>query len=152
MKLFQRLVVAPAALGLMAPLAANADVSTLSNVENQLADVQAGMFSSTTVLSGSVNFVTGSTNDHATLGDELHSTYEIKYGLKSSFTGEDTLAVKFEQGNGKGMGLDAQSSTGSANNTPEITDLFYSFPLADDFSITVGPKLDGDEGLSLIHI
>ena len=147
MKLFKQLLVAPAALSLLAPIAANADVSTLSNVENQLADVQAGMFSSTTVMSGSVNFVTGSTNDHATLGDELHSTYEIKYGLKSSFTGEDTLAVKFEQGNGKGMGLDAQSSTGSANNTPEITDLFYSFPLADDFSITVGPKLDGDEGL-----
>ena len=81
MKLFKQLLVAPAALGLLAPIAANADVSTLSNVENQLADVQAGMFSSTTVMSGSVNFVTGLTNDHATLGDELHSTYELKYGL-----------------------------------------------------------------------
>ena len=31
MKLFQRLLVAPAALGLMAPLAANADISAVSN-------------------------------------------------------------------------------------------------------------------------
>ena len=61
MKLFKQLLVAPAELGLLAPIAANADVSTLSNVENQLADVQAGMFSSTTVMSGSVNFVTGLT-------------------------------------------------------------------------------------------
>merc|ERR1712167_289982 len=98
-------------------------------------------------MSGSVNFVTGSTNDHATLGDELHSTYEIKYGLKSSFTGEDTLAVKFEQGNGKGMGLDAQSSTAAATSSPQITDLYYSFPLADDFTVSFGPKMDGDEGL-----
>ena len=146
MKLFKQLLVAPAALGLLAPIAANADVSTLSNVENQLADVQAGMFSSTTKLSGSVNFVTGSTSDKAAT-EELHSTYEIKYGLKSSFTGEDTLAVKFEQGNGKSMGLDAQSSTGDPDNTPEITDIYYSFPLADDFTVSFGPKMDGDEGL-----
>ena len=34
MKLFQRLLVAPAALGLMAPLAANADISAVSNDSN----------------------------------------------------------------------------------------------------------------------
>ena len=56
MKLFQRLLVAPAALGLMAPLAANADITSVSNeseviearvdgVEAQLDEIQAGAFS-----------------------------------------------------------------------------------------------------------
>ena len=143
MKLFKQLLVAPAALGLLAPIAANADVSTLSNVENQLADVQAGMFSSSTKLTGKANFVVGSTEDHASEGDELHSTYEIKYKLSSSFTGEDKLVTKFEMGNGKGMGLDAQSDKGSEI---KLVDLYYAFPLADDFTVTAGPKMDGDEG------
>ena len=57
MKLFQRLLVAPAALGLMAPIAANADVTAVSNesglsseviqarvdgVESQIGEIQAG--------------------------------------------------------------------------------------------------------------
>ena len=47
MKLFQRLLVAPAALGLMAPVAANADTA----------------FVSTTNLSGSAVFTVGSVSD-----------------------------------------------------------------------------------------
>ena len=162
MKLFQRLLVAPAALGLMAPLAANADVTAISKdsdlnseviqarvdgVEAQLGDLMAGSFSSTTVFKGKVNFTTGSVSDHASAGDELHQTYEIKYGLSSSFTGEDKLAVKFESGSGKEMGLDPQSDKGNDGEYMELTDLYYSFPLADDFSISFGPKMDGDEGL-----
>ena len=61
MKLFQRLLVAPAALGLLAPLAANADITNVSEdasyeviqarvdgVEAQLGEIKAGAFSSTT--------------------------------------------------------------------------------------------------------
>ena len=128
MKLFKSLLIAPAALGLMAPVAVNADTA----------------FSPTTKFKGSANFVVGSTNDHAKEGDELHSTYELKYKATSSFTGEDKLVVKYEMGNGKGMGLDAQSSKGSS---PVMTDLYYSFPVSDDFTITAGPVMDGDEGL-----
>ena len=47
MKLFQRLLVAPAALGLMAPVAVNADTA----------------FSSTTSLSGGAYFTVGSVSD-----------------------------------------------------------------------------------------
>ena len=41
MKLFQRLLVAPAALGLMAPLAANADVSPVSSESDLSSEVSA---------------------------------------------------------------------------------------------------------------
>merc|ERR1712072_490836 len=78
MKLFQRLLVAPAALGLMAPMAANADVTAVSNdsdlnseviqarvdgVESQLGEIMAGSFSSSTKMSGKAAFVVGYTDD-----------------------------------------------------------------------------------------
>ena len=87
MKFFQRLLVAPAALGLMAPLAANADIAPVSNdsdlstevlqarvdgVEAQLGEIQAGAFSSTTTLSGKAAFITGYVDDDAETGtDEM---------------------------------------------------------------------------------
>ena len=69
MKLFQRLLVAPAALGLMAPLAANADVTTevtqarLDGMEARVGEIMAGSFSSTTKFKAKVNFTTGSVSD-----------------------------------------------------------------------------------------
>ena len=78
MKLFQRLLVAPAALGLMAPLAANADISPVSSesdlsseviqarvdgVEAQLGEIMAGQFSSSTKMSGKAAFITGYVDD-----------------------------------------------------------------------------------------
>ncbi len=57
MKFFKSLLVAPAALGLMAPVAVNADTA----------------FSPTSKLSSSVNFTIGSNTDSAD-GHELHST------------------------------------------------------------------------------
>ena len=92
MKLFQRLLVAPAALGLMAPLAANADVAAVSNesdlsseviqaridgVEAQLGEIQAGSFSSTTTMSGKAAFIVGSVEDDSdtTGADEVTMTY-----------------------------------------------------------------------------
>ena len=56
MKLFQRLLVAPAALGLMAPVAVNADT-----------------FSSTTTLGGSAYFTLGS--ESAGTGDANEELY-----------------------------------------------------------------------------
>ena len=75
MKLFQRLLVAPAALGLMAPVAANADTA----------------FSSTTTLSGGAFFTVGSVADGGTADTEEELYMQYAYGLdvNSSFTGED---------------------------------------------------------------
>ncbi len=87
MKLFQRLLVAPAALGLLAPVAANADTA----------------FSSTTTLSGTAFFTTGSVS--AGTGDaneELYMQYAYGLDVNSSFTGEDLLTVGIETGNASG--------------------------------------------------
>ena len=88
MKLFQRLLVAPAALGLMAPVAANADTA----------------FSSTTTLSGSAYFTVGSVADGgaADTEEELYMQYAYGLDVTSSFTGEDLFYAGIETGNASG--------------------------------------------------
>jgi hypothetical protein len=131
MKLFQRLLVAPAALGLMAPVAANADTA----------------FSSTTSLSGSAVFTVGSVADGGTAdtNDELYMQYAYGLDINSSFTGEDLFYAGVETGNASGP-LSSMDSAVSATNTDalEIHSLFYSFPVG-DLAVTAGPLVDQDD-------
>ena len=89
MKLFQRLLVAPAALGLMAPVAVNADTAD---------------FASTTTLSGSAVFTTGSVADGGTSDteEELYMQYAYGLDINSSFTGEDLFSAGLVTGNASG--------------------------------------------------
>ena len=108
MKLFQRLLVAPAALGLMAPMAANADITSVANeseviearvdgVEAQLEEIQAGAFSSTTTMSGKAAFVTGYVDDdNQTDSDKVTLNYMYQLNMNSSFTGEDLLYTRIK--------------------------------------------------------
>ena len=115
MKLFQRLLVAPAALGLMAPLAANADVTAVSNesdlsseviqarvdgVEAQLGEIMAGQFSSSTKMSGKAAFITGYVDDDAESDtDSITMEYMYQLNMNTSFTGEDMLYTRLKAGN-----------------------------------------------------
>ena len=115
MKLFQRLLVAPAALGLMAPLAANADISPVSSesdlsseiiqarvdgVEAQLGEVMAGQFSSSTTMSGKAAFITGYVDDDGESdSDAITMEYMYQLNLNTSFTGEDNLYTRIKTGN-----------------------------------------------------
>ena len=129
MKLFQRLLVAPAALGLMSPVAVNADTA----------------FSSTTSLSGGAVFTIGSVADGGTSDTEEELYMQYGYGLDvtSSFTGEDMLYMGMETGNASGPLASMDSSTGG---TGAITlhSLYYAFPVG-DLSVTAGPLLDQDD-------
>ena len=128
MKLFQRLLVAPAALGLMAPVAVNADT-----------------FSSTTTLGGSAYFTVGS--ESAGTGDaneELYMQYAYGLDMTSSFTGEDSLYVGIEAGNASGPLASMDSATATTSNALTVHSAFYSFPVG-DLSITAGPLVDQDD-------
>merc|ERR1712159_465619 len=127
MKLFQRLLVAPAALGLMAPVAANADTA----------------FSSTTTLSGSAVFTTGSVSDGGTSDteEELYMQYAYTLDVNSSFTGEDLFSAGIVAGNASGPLASMDSAeTGDLN----VQSLFYNFPVG-DLSVTVRPLVDQDD-------
>jgi len=128
MKLFQRLLVAPAALGLMAPVAANADTA----------------FSSTTTLGGSAFFTTGTVQ--AGTGDaneEMYMQYAYGLDVNSSFTGEDLLTTGIVTGNASGP-LAGMDSAEGGDSVLSVGSLYYSFPIG-DLSVTGGPLLDQDD-------
>jgi len=129
MKLFQRLLVAPAALGLMAPVAANADTA----------------FSSTTTLSGSAYFTVGSVADGGTADnqEELYMQYAYGLDVNSSFTGEDLFYAGIEAGNASGP-LASMDSAVEGGDGLNVTSLFYAFPVG-DLAVTAGPLVDQDD-------
>jgi len=134
MKFFQRLLVAPAALGLMAPVAANADTA----------------FASTTTLSGSAVFTVGSVADGGTADtqEELYMQYAYGLDINSSFTGEDLFYAGIETGNASGPLAEMDSAVApTTTDALEVSSLFYSFPVG-DLSVTAGPLVDQDDVLA----
>ena len=163
MKLFQRLLVAPAALGLMAPLAANADISPVSSesdlsseiiqarvdgVEAQLGEVMAGQFSSSTKMSGKAAFITGYVDDDAeTDTDEITMEYMYQLNLNTSFTGEDNLYTRIKTGNvsdhfkDKGQNTYLSATNGNGG-VLKVDKLWYQFPVGDSLQVWVGPRIE----------
>ena len=139
MKLFKSLLVAPAALGLMSPLATSAsevnlnDISVYSDVDtiefansfngeevkdNQLVAGGEGLvsgsshdggFSETTVMSGSAGFLLGIADAPNGSAEAAMLEYQVGFSLDTSFTGEDNLNIGIESGNAPG----ATNSTGT---------------------------------------
>jgi len=129
MKLFQRLLVAPAALGLMAPVAANADTA----------------FSSTTTLSGEAIFTVGSVADGGTSDSQEELYMQYAYGLEvnSSFTGDDLFSAGIVTGNASGP-LAEMDRAEEGSGALTVDSLFYSFPVG-ELAVTVGPLVDQDD-------
>ncbi len=130
MKLFQRLLVAPAALGLMAPVAVNADTADTA-------------FSSTTSLSGGAYFTVGSVSDGGTTDteEELYMQYAYTLDVSSSFTGDDLFYAGIVAGNASGPLANMDSAeTGDL----DVQSLFYAFPVG-DLEVTAGPLVDQDD-------
>jgi len=138
MKLFQRLLIAPAALGLLAPMAANADVT-----EYKGEDLSAGAFSSATKLSGGSVFTTGFIDTAATANNKLTIEYNYTVDVNTSFNnaGTDNLHVGIEAGNQDQLVLDSSVTGG---NGLDVASLYYEFPVG-DFKVTAGPLLDLDD-------
>ena len=154
MKLFKSLLVAPATLGLLAPVAATANEVTISDftpaeqlaitnsrvdgLEARLNNIEAGSFSETTTASFSVDFAIGAVDGSGvttTVTDgteQLQATYGFQIDLSTSFTGEDSLDISLDAGNDGGtLGeFDTNGSTASEDLV----------------------KVDGVSYLSLIHI
>jgi len=163
MKLFQRLLVAPAALGLMAPLAANADVTAVSNesdlsseviqarvdgVEAQLGEIMAGQFSSSTKMSGKAAFITGYVDDDAESDtDSITMEYMYQLNLNTSFTGEDNLYTRIKTGNvsdhfkDKSQGTYLSAANGNGG-VLKVDKLWYQFPVGDSLQVWVGPRIE----------
>ena len=171
MKLFQRLLVAPAALGLLAPISANANEVNLNEISNY-SDVD------------NIEFVNSFNNDYSTesallaggeglIDDHDHGSedsfssttaasfsvdmaigavdgnanetvgtaYGYQIDLSTSFTGEDALSVSLDAGSGAGSLTELDLN--SSGDGLIVDGITYSFPLGDKTTILVGDSTDG---------
>ena len=170
MKLFKSLLVAPATLGLLAPLSATANEVTINDfnpaeelavtnsrvdgLEARLNNFEAGSFSETTTASFSTDFAIGyldgkGISTGVTDGDEdVQAVYSFQIDLNTSFTGEDSLDISLDAGNGP---TDANGSTSplaefDLNNTADaltVDGVSYTFPVGDSLTAIVGDNTDG---------
>ena len=172
MKLFQNLIVAPATLGLLCPLAVSANEVDLANVSNyssskeiksisefndeelaitnsrvdgleaRLNDFEAGSFSETTTASFAADFVLGSV-DGSTESEALQAGYSFGMKLATSFTGDDALKIAFDAGNSKVGTLDEFGKNSTTDDQLIIDGISYTFPLGDSLTAFVGDTVDG---------
>ena len=162
MKLFQRLLVAPAALGLMLPMVANASeqidntTNRVQELENNVSAFEAGVFSGAqTKASGESIFVIGGIDQKDSTEESITFHYHHILELESSFTGEDLLLTAFESGNfggpfaGEDVALEANYDSEGSPNTLVMAKMFYQFPIGEDFTVTLGPKVRQDDILGV---
>ena len=169
MKLFQRLLVAPAALGLLAPVVANAnevnlneianysdiesiEIKSFDNNESNLNPLLAGgeglmddhdhgsdSFSTTTSASFSVDMAIGAVDGNAS--ETVGTAYGYQIDLSTSFTGEDALSVSLDAGAGAApLGELDLNSSGDGLIVDGVT---YTFPVGDKTTILIGDSTDG---------
>ena len=162
MKLFKSLLVAPATLGLLAPMSATANEVTINDfnpaeelaitnsrvdgLEARLNNFEAGSFSETTTASFSADFYLGSedTDDgSATLNDAddaIHANYSFQIDLNTSFTGEDSLDISLDAGNAGGGTAEFDGNGGGDGLA--VDGVAYTFPVG-GATVFVGDNSDG---------
>ena len=169
MKLFQQLLIAPAAIGLLAPLSVSASEVNLDAISNYSEDTLeidgdsfkqkssnnnllsggeglvessdiTGGFSETTTASFGVDFLVGAVD-----GASSESTtfdYQMGIGLETSFTGEDALSATIDIGNAASAigGADGLNFD-STSDVLTLDGLTYTFPLGGS-TVMVGDNTD----------
>jgi len=169
MKLFQQLLIAPAAIGLLAPLSVSASEVNLDAISNysddtleidgdsfkqksssnnllsggeglvESSDITGG-FSETTTASFGVDFLVGAVD-----GASSESTtfdYQMGIGLETSFTGEDALSATIDIGNAASAvgGADGLNFD-STSDVLTLDGLTYTFPVG-GATVMVGDNTD----------
>ena len=158
MKLFKSLLVAPATLGLLAPIAATANEVTINDfnaaeeiavtnsrvdgLEARFNDLEAGSFSETTTASFGVDFLVGAV-DGAT-SEKTEFAYSMGIGLETSFTGEDSLSATIDIGNAVAaseLGGTSGMNFDGTTDALKLDGLTYTFPLG-GATVLVGDQTD----------
>jgi len=169
MKLFQQLLVAPAALGLLAPLTVSAseiNLDAISNYSEGNLEIDAnsfnqkssnnillsggeglvdtadftGGFSETTTASFGVDFLVGAVDGAS--NEAVTFDYQMGIGLETSFTGEDSLSATIDIGNASSEigGTDGLNFDGTSDAL-KLDGLTYTFPVG-GATVMVGDNTD----------
>ena len=135
----------------------------IDGLEARVGELEATQFSTTTKLKGKTVWVAGATHakgDNYDTGGEKGArdaynaeygafsfSYDLRLGLKTSFTGKDLLFTRLRAGNmgddsvwdGNGVSLNKLDTAAPGGNTVEVDRLYYRFPLGSNFTIQAGP-------------
>jgi len=165
MKLFQQLLVAPAALGLLSPLsviASEVNLDAISKYSEDNLEIDSNLFkqnitSNNTLLSGGEGLVesddfsggfsettTASFGVDMVVGAEdgadseaVAFGYQMGIGLETSFTGEDSLSATIDIGDGTSGALNFDDTT----DVLTLDGLTYTFPVGGT-TVMVGDSTD----------
>jgi len=172
MKLFKSLLVAPATLGLLAPMSVTANELNLAEVsgyssseevqsisefnstelavtnsrvdglEARINNFEAGSFSETTTATFSADFAIGAV-DGNTSEDAVQGIYGFQIDLNTSFTGDDSFDVSIDAGNG-GSGLtELDLNDAGTDDALAVDGISYTFPIGDNLTVMVGNDVEG---------
>ena len=155
MKLFKSLLVAPATLGLLAPMAATANEVTVNDfntvVESTLLAGGEGLvdnpsydggFSETTTASFSADFAVGAV-DGVAAQDTTGAVYGFQIDLSTSFTGEDSFDVSIDAGNGGNTLTELDLNETTSDDVLAVDGISYTFPLGEKTTVMVGNDVAG---------
>ena len=156
MKLFKSLLVAPATLGLLAPMSATANEVTINDfnpaeelavtnsrvdgLEARLNNFEAGSFSETTSASFGSTFYVGAVENGS--NESTTFSYDFALDLSTSFTGEDSFDVALIGGNADGTTVDSYMGGDGTGDALVLDGVSYTFPLGSAMVIVgdgVGP-------------
>ena len=172
MKLFQSLLVAPAALGLLAPMTVSANELNIADVSGYSSSEEVESISDfdpakeLAVTNSRVdglearlnNFEAGSFSDtttasfsadfligavdNSTISEGVSATYGYQIDLSTSFTGEDSFFVSLDAGSGPGSPLGEADLNGTLDFV-KVDGIGYQFPVGDKTQVVVGDSIDG---------
>ena len=169
MKLFKQLLIAPAAIGLLAPLSLSASEVNLEAISNysddtleidgdsfkqkssnnnllsggeglvESSDITGG-FSETTTASFGVDFLVGAVDGASS--ESATFDYQMGIGLETSFTGEDSLSATIDIGNASSaIGGSEGLNFDSTSDVLTLDGLTYTFPVG-GATVMVGDNTD----------
>ena len=172
MKLFKSLLIAPATLGLLAPMAVTANEINLADVSNYSSEEEVESISDfnpakeIAVTNSRVdglearlnNFEAGSFSETTTAsfgvdfvigavdgdatGQKTSAIYGYGIGLSTSFTGEDSLDVTLDAGSGQAS-LDEADTNSTSGDVLIVDGITYTFPIGEKLTVLVGDSTSG---------
>jgi len=155
------LLVAPASLGLLAPMAATANEVTINDfnaaeeiavtnsrvdgLEARLNNFEAGSFSETTTASFSADAVLGAIDGGSSETTSLDFQFNI--GLSTSFTGEDSLDIAIDSGSPTPSTMSADVMGFDSGGALTVDGVTYTFPVG-GATMVVGDSTDLSVGFT----
>ena len=128
----------------------------IDGIEARMNEFEAGSFSSTTTLDGKAIFIAGAVDGNSELtthkagtgksNDAVHAGFVYQMNLNTSFTGDDNLYVRLKTSNALKQFSSKPGTylneTGTGSGTMSVDKIWYTFPIGDKLTGTIGPKIE----------